>query len=368
MTGWDHRQYGTESDPFRQSDLNQLTSSFGCGRRMQFNKEADANEDKRKTERAFGGRVIGTATHGVIARVLWSAPDKILRGGRMKEPTLRSALREEIDVAAEGLPIEWGKKKEKAELDAAFEMIRGALETLPEYAKSIELVEAPFTVEVPSKMRKKAHGRGTIDLVFRGHDDALWFSDWKTGAQRADQITLDHGYQVAMYSTALQFGKFEDPRLSSPIEHVRIAGIEAAKKRGGALGSFAFGERPAGAYIVHLRDFVGYSRKGKRKLSALDEGWRGMSAGDVYAYEKGDPRGRGWYASRRTPIDDARFALSVSTVVGTVRLGRFVEMIGEGCRRCPYKGPCLTDGAGFAADEMKEVNAALGDDLEDGLL
>lgn len=368
MSGaWNHRQYASEADPVRQSDLNQLTSSFGCPKRFEFQKHDDAAGNGRTPERAYAMRCIGTAVHAVIARVLWAAPDQVLRGLRMTDAVLSKALDEEMTVAAEGLPLEWKGKNPKNQMGDALAMVRGALETVPEYASEIVLVEAPFTVEVPSKSKRSSvHGRGTIDLIYRNHSKALAFADWKTGAIRPDPITLHHGYQIAMYSTAVAVGRFQDPRLSSPIESVRAAGLEAAAERG-SLEPFALDERPAEAHIVHLRDLVPYARKGKRAANELDEGWNGLAKGDAYVYEKGDRRGRGWYASTRTGVDDARFAVSIATIVGTVRLGRFFEMIGEGCRRCPYKDRCLTEGHELDAEGLRAINRALGDDDEDGL-
>jgi hypothetical protein len=73
----------------------------------------------------------------------------------------------------------------------------------------------------------------------------------------------------------------------------------------------------------------------------------------------GNFRGPGWYAAKRAADDIDRLRVSLRTIVGTVRMGRKLEQIGEQCARCPFRGPCFGEGGGPSAEEAKQIELAL---------
>lgn len=320
MTWW--RSFGTADMPIRQSDLNSIASQNGCAKRFFYDKEAQLF-GVTPPERAHWRRVVGTAVHAVIERALGREPmvSAVLAGRLPTETRVHDVLEEELERAAEGNPIEWMDASAPTEKMAARYMVLGALRTVAERARRIVAVEAPFAVELDGY-----HLVGTIDLVYEPKDapGEVVLADWKTGERRLAQVVLDHGYQLAIYSHALAEGA-----LWPGTEHETHVGLY-----------------PRAAYVAHLRDFVPYIK--------------GPKAGKL--------RGPGWYAARRAPDDVARLRVSLRTIVGTVRMGRRLEQIGEQCARCPFRGPCFGEGAGPSADEARQLELALaGLDLSDVL-
>jgi hypothetical protein len=350
---WDPRKFGTAADPVRQSALNSIASQNGCPKRYFYEREADA-AGTTPPRRASWKPVLGTAVHAVIERGLnktWAlleslygpearpaerpadakldwAPDGLRR--RIEE-VLREELERECVVLAgvdetgaprPALPIEWYDDKPDTEIAAGVAMALGALRTTVERAESVVGTEVPFRAELEGYELE-----GTIDLLYRRRGDgALCLADWKTGERKLPQILLDYGYQPATYSYA--------------VEHGRLwAGTDSEA---------VVGEHPAELHIVHLRDFVPYVKKPRAA---------GKGVGDL--------RGPGWYASQRRSEDRARLGASLRAVVGTVRMNRRLEALGEQCARCPFKSACLGDGYAPVGDEARDL-AALVRDLDLG--
>lgn len=322
MSRWDHRRFGTADDPIRQSALNSLASQNGCPQRFAFERRAEA-AGTLPPERPHWKRVLGTAVHAVIERALGREPmaSAVLAGKLPSDTRVHDVLEEELGRAAGGKAIEWLDANAATEKWAARHMVLGALRSVAERARRIVAVEAPFVVELDGY-----HMTGTIDLAIEPREEpgTVALADWKTGERRLAQVVLDHGYQIAIYSHALAEG-------------VLWPGTE----RETHVGMY-----PSAAYVAHLRDFVPYIKGPKT----------------------GKLRGPGWYKARRTAEDVARLRVSLRNVVGTVRMGRFVEQIGEQCARCPFRGPCFGAGEHVSADEARQLEIALaGIDLSDVL-
>lgn len=336
LTGWNYRAWGTLADPIRQSALNDIASQNGCGRRYFLARDAEARGEVKPRTTAHWHMTLGTAVHAVIERALtrqWATLVELMhptlgRGERTSPNLVRSIERaydEELHAATkcpitgEHLPIEWRDENPADEKADAVAMIIGALRTTVERASQILGCEVPFRVELDGYVLE-----GTIDLLYEprgGEPGHVAIADWKSGERKMDQIILDHGYQPAIYSEAVHAG------VLWPNEPDRAVTLNTW---------------PAGMHIVHLRDFVPYKRAPR-------------SAGK----KVGDERGPGWYPSHRTEQSIARLRVSIRNVVGMVRMGRFLEQLGEQCRRCPYSGPCLTDGAGPSKSELRAVERAL---------
>lgn len=399
---WNHRAYASASDPARQSDLSDVASPYGCSRRFHYRKTEQADGTRLPRERAFWKAVHGTVIHRLIERALAPAVWAKLREhgeravrSRSFAARLEQLYVEELPVAAEGLPVDWGTDDPEAARDQACVMVRELLLDLLERMERPLAVEAPFLAEIESGRQGGRRGRGeperyhlqgTIDLAYEplGCPGEVALTDWKSGKMRAHPVVLAHGYQVAMYAHAVEHG-----RLWPGTEQERVLGVF-----------------PSAVHIVHLRDYLPYAKRTTFTLDRPEEvawarelaaahglldgigGPERLSRGarveiepsttpppkikkDGTPYKrpkranpplvtlKYDRRGPAWYAAPRTPEDVARLKVSLASIVGTVRLGRFYESIGEGCDRCAFKGPCLTEGHQVARDEMTAINRAL---------
>lgn len=346
---WDFKKYGSVDDPIRQSDLNELASSYSCPKRFAFKKDEQFGGEAKGRERAYGTACIGTGVHETNARYLdptKSACARILAGELPSEEAVRRVLEEEVEKAAEGLPIEW-KASRDTEIAAGVAMVLGALRGTSERASEVVLVEAPFLVEI--KIAAKSYWlTGTVDLVYRPRENpfGLGLADWKTGQTRPSEIVLDHGYQLGIYAHALADGVF-------------FPGTEREVR----LEQF-----PDELHIVHLRDYVPYAKAGSKKPTHRDElAHYGIEPGDKISYVKGDMRGPAWHRARRTELDVQRLKASIRNIVSTVRLGRFVENLGDDCARCAFKHACLNEGFAVDGDAKKRLDLALRDVDFDGL-
>jgi hypothetical protein len=335
---WNPRAYGTASDPVRQSDLSDIASAYGCSKRFQLRKEAEAAGEELRRETASGRMVVGSAVHGTIHRYLTRASHRILGSGDTpSHEAIRVVLIEELDRAREGRPIEWYGDDRQAEITNATHMVHGALRTLADRASSIVLAEAPFRATIDGGNGQAYHVVGTVDLVYRTRDGELALADWKTGAQRLPQIILDHGYQLGIYAHALAEGTF------------RVAGEDRRIE-----------QFPSELYVVHLRDFVPYAKASSKVVDRPEEcAFYGVERGTKVKTKAGDLRGPGWYRAHRTEADVARLRHSIRKLVSGVRLGVLFEHVDEHCGRCPFKARCLADGHAVDGAERARLEAAL---------
>jgi hypothetical protein len=374
--GWDYRRFGTATDPIRQSALGAFASQDGCGRRYRYERDAEAAGIERERRTAHWRPTVGTAVHAAIERALGREPmvSAVLEGRLPSAQRVDAVIDEELVRAAEGREIEWGDASASLERVTARWMVLGALRTVAERAQRIVAIEAPFTVELDGYTLG-----GTIDLAYEPRGVApgseVAFADWKTGERRPHQVVLDHGYQTGIYSLALASGVLwpGEPR------ELRI------------------GMHPSAVHIVHLRAYASHERT-RAVLAAVREsadtskeiavrvarrGWpvsthaiagalRALADDGLVAKKRAgkdtiwsatttdrEPAADAiWLESRRRPDDVARLRVSLRTIVGTVRMGRFVEQIGEQCGRCPFRAACLGDGH-VSADTARLVERAL---------
>lgn len=384
---WNHRAYASADDPARQSDLNDVASPHGCSRRFWYRKTEQVEGQRVARDVARWKTVHGNVIHRLIERALapaaWSALQE--HGARAVRSDslfrrLRQIYEEEFPLAAEGLPIDWQQQKPAVARDEAATMVRELLLDLLERMERPVATEATFVDEIDGY-----HTTGTIDLVYepKGRPGELAFCDWKSGQMRVHPIILAHGYQVAIYAHALEHGTF-------------FAGTERERR---------FGVFPSEIHIVHLRELMPYAKRTTFTLERDEEvAWarreasaRGVEERLLERIERGalvevepssapppklkkdgtpykrrarkrepivtlqrcDRRGPAWYAAPRTADDVARLKVSLASIVGTVRLGRFYESIGEQCSRCAFKGPCLNDGHQVERSQMTSLNRAL---------
>ena len=345
MAAWNYRLYGTAADPIRQSDLGALASAHSCPKKFAYAKEEQVTGVRARTSASWKA-CIGTATHETLTRIFTKAEASVLEGKIPPVDQVLSVLNDELERAAEGLPIDWrngskGMANPSVELMKAVHMVRGAVREVGKRAKCIVLVEAPFKLELV-RDGKVYFLTGTLDLAYETHGETLVLVDWKTGEQLMVQIVLDHGYQFGIYAEALARGVFY------PGEEREVV----------------IGRYPDAIYVGHLRDFVPYEKltdKAPTRPEQLEH--FGLQPGQKVKVPKGEEKGPGWYRANRTEADRARLIHSVHTIVGTVRLGRFVEHIDEGCGFCPFRARCLTDGHAPMGNEKKALDAAL-DGLE----
>jgi hypothetical protein len=319
-TWW--RRIGTPDLPIRQSLLNEYASQNGCPRRFFFRMEEELASGGHRSATAPWKRTLGQAIHATIERALLVAGDAICAGRfPLRERVLR-VLGEELLREADGTPVDWSDASPAKEMDRAASMVLGAFRTLSERAARIVGVEVPFSVEAAGY-----HAQGEIDLLFAPKDDpsAIELVDWKSGTRKLEPVVRDYGVQLGIYGLAVRDG-------------ILWPGTERETH---------FGVAPRTLWICHLRDFTPYERPPRKALA-------------------GQPRGPGWYAARRGDDSEARLRVSLRTIVGSIRMGHRVENLGEQCGRCPYRGQCLTDGAGPTASETREIERALdGVDLSD---
>lgn len=382
MTRWNHQRYGTAEDPLRQSDLNDVASQWGCPKKLQLRKQAEAEGESTRGPNAYPGLVIGSAVHLTIETYLKKAPERIFAGEVPSEEAVAQLIEQYLPIAAEHRPIVWPDTKDARakELSAAVAMVRGALEALPRYASEVLFVEPPFTLELESPNASQVFAaRGTIDLVYRPrHDpDGLGLLDWKTGATRLEREKLDRGYQFGLYAQALRAGVL-----------------------GGHGQPIRVGRFPTEIYVVELRDFVPYERavsRGKRidrpeelafyGAKLFEETLAGgaevlpgqgfqpdyehpvfgpcltLPPGHLVKPGKGDLRGPGFYQAQRSEADVDGLMESVRNVVKGVRLGVFYQNIGSSCVKCAFRDPCRGDGYATKASNAPAL-ARLADELE----
>lgn len=389
---WDYRKFGTASDPVRQSALGAFASQNGCALRYKYERDAESEGAVRTFERHAWRPALGTAVHAVIERALTKVPEHILAGRRPSRESTLAALDEALakatrtpeEVAAnapgDASRIDWRDDNPVLERSAGVSMVLGALATTAERACEIVAVEAPFRAQLDDY-----HLEGTADLVYRprSHPEGIALADWKTGERHAPRVILDKGYQVSAYSYALEHGTLWP----------------------GTEREVRLGQHPQSIHIVHLRDFVAYDRAlgllrslrgsgpatsnelaarvpqyqlNPRSISAIlsplhEQGLVAKGKGPRNATlwsasaSSGSPSTKTiWYESQRSSTDVARFRVSLKTIVGTARMGRFVESLGEQCDRCPFREQCLGQGYGPTKTERQQIDAALaGLDLSD---
>lgn len=396
---WKHQRWGTLEDPVHKSHMSTLLGEYSCTRQFHFDRERELHgEDERET--CSGKTEVGTAAHETIARALRNDElrESILAGApRASIEQVRRVLEVEFQRATAGRTVRWyGKAEADDTLADAAAMVHGLFSDLHRHVAAVELVEAGFIAQLGPYWIE-----GHTDLIYRPREnpEALAFTDWKTGAQKPHQLALDHGYESGFYSVALERGLFlpvalveqwrelarADRSAEVPLDawdmtalrhtdddrramHLCLRAVARRQSQGLGLaeGARQFHRFPEVIRLTHLADYVPYEKKGAKKVERPEDvaHWsrvfgREVTPGEKITYERGQTRGGAWLHVRRTPGDVQRLERLLRAVVGWVRMGKFVESVGEKCTRCPYKAACLTSGYELAGDEAKALNASL---------
>lgn len=385
---WDYRRYGSITDPIHKSHLNTITGDYGCLRKFRFQQDeryAPADNAQRHTVSAKAA--LGTAVHEVLARVLTS-PDAVaavLSGpGHIGAHQIRAALRFELDLEAGQRVIDWGGEESTTRLmEDRAAMILGTLDNLHRWCAAVELVEAGFMVQLGDLWLS-----GHVDLIYRPKDnpEGLGLADWKSGAQRPDPIELDHSWECGVYAAAMHAGFFvrreclqvlqtpdgwtagiamgtgvqvsatHQSRYIAERNALEAVLIELAAGVPVGASTVTFSRYPTEIHYVHLGDYVPYVKRGKKHIERPEDlkHWGLTAPGDV-GFSPGQTRGPAWLPVRQNEADIPRLVHRLKNIVGTIRMGRFIDMVSERCKRCPYSFPCLNAGYGAVGDERKSI-------------
>jgi len=372
------RKFGSAVSLFHKSDGKQLSGEYSCPKRFWYERTA----------------ATGTAAHETIARAL-SNPEfreRLLRyGDRVNEPALpRSVVKavflEEYDREVGRRRVEWYKDADADGdvLDERIDMVHALLTQLHKHVAEVVLVEPAFVAPLGGYWLG-----GHIDLLYRPRSAPrrLAITDWKTGAAKPHEIELDHSWEAGVYSAAVAQGWFL-PRdmvtigteaatghaVASIGEHtvvnasrmlaerealelacmdiaqdVEAAGVhdagDAPWRRYGER-VYAPGEFPTAIHYVHLADYVPYRKAGTKAVKRREDldyyGYAQPVA--KHKYTAGQQRGPAWLPVAMTEHDLPRLTSRLRAIIGMVRMGRFIEQIGEQCSRCAFRTVCLTSG------------------------
>lgn len=377
MAAWNYRAFGTIEDPIHKSDLASITGDYGCLRAFKFNKDLVAEGKRRDSETECNGRMTaGTATHEAIARALGN--DKVqpllLAGDGKWCVTADQCMRvwhQEFDQSVAGRLVHWYDQDETKIPALHGAMIAGVLNDMANHVLSVRSQEAGFIVRIGDYWCS-----GHTDLIYepRRYPGSLALADFKTGAQRPHQIELDHSWESGIYSAAMRSGIWIDrARFELPIGSVNKymrerEALEAELIRVAKL--FEHGELPNHAYVlgqfpadiryVHLADYPPYLKATTKEISRPEElEFFGYAEAGSRKFAAGDRRGPAWYRVRRTETDIPRLESLLKNVIGTVRMGRFFENVGEKCSRCSHREPCLNSGYEVRGDERAQLERVM---------
>ena len=393
---WDHTKWGEFNDPIHKSDLNGIVGKFGCTE--QFRRKKDERASGQRTYEKAGGKLCaGNAVHAVIARVLRSPEArKAALHPRYSFPvnTVAAAFFEEFEKERAGRQVDWYKQNADKWMQEQVQLTCGVLNDMHNHVGEVVLVEAGFIYQIDGVWLT-----GMTDLVYRAPgSERLSFADWKTGAQRPNQIDLDHGWESGIYAGALRDAWFipgeniearEGEQHRDAVERACIRLAEAWQRTGETMqgtlpeipsaqdeldaivldyGAQFFGEFPDRIRHVHLRHYIPYAKGGKKTPTAPEDlAWHGLMRPEKVSYSKGDLRGPAWLHVNRSESDIPRLQHLLHAVVRWVRHGLFVAAPGEMCGRCKFKQPCLNDGYAPIGEELIKLQAAtdgLADDFD----
>jgi len=387
---WDYRKYGTAGDPVHKSHLTRIVGDYGCPKAFRYERDAAAAGEQHDPSRPVSGKAAaGTAAHETIARALLSrklAPTLLTPSPQISTDAIREVFMWELEREVAGREVAWYKDDPATVLTERVAMIAGLLARLHEHVAEVVLVEPGFIAPLGPYWLA-----GHIDLLYRprSNPESLAIADWKTGSSKPSDIDLDHGWEAGVYSTAVMQGSFI-PREALEIEHDHGRGVWRASCHGhvaehasryiaerrameSALSAMAddsdmreragraFGSFPSAIHHVHLADYVPYRKAGAKEVRRPEDlAHYGLTEPTKIKYVAGEVRGPAWLPVRRSAHDMPRLASRLRDVVGMIRMGRFIDQIGEQrCRRCPHATRCLNSGYEVRGDEARELEAAL---------
>jgi hypothetical protein len=397
---WNYRRFGSASDPIHKSHLNALVSDYGCPRRFRYEMDALADALPGADERTTvpGKAAAGTAAHETIARALAhpTLREAILHTQHnVTRDTVRKVFEEEYERELGGRQAQWFDANAHDELEDRITMVTGLLNDLRNHVAEVVLVEPGFIAKLGEYWLS-----GHVDIIYRPRHapHTLALADWKTGAHKPHPIELDHGWEAGVYSAAMRHGYFvprnvitcapadggctratigtrsvtHPSRYIAEREVLERTMIDMAEHiEGGAandnanpfalLETLAFAAFPAQIHYVHLADYVPYAKAGKKRVTrAEDIAHYGYDSPRLaHAYKAGETRGPAWLPVKLTEYDLPRLQARLRNVIGMVRMGRFVDQVGERCVRCLHRYDCLTSGYGPTGDTQKQLDKAI---------
>lgn len=397
---WDYRRYGTAHDPVHKSHLTRIVGDFGCPKAFRYERDQHAAGEVHDPSRPVSGKAAaGTAAHETIARALTSP--KLALTLLTPEPQISAdAIREvfmwEYEREVAGREVAWYRDNAASVLEERITMVDGLLRRLHQHVAEVVLVEPGFIAPLGPYWLA-----GHIDLLYRprSNPDTLAIADWKTGASKPSDIDLDHGWEAGVYSTAVMQGVFI-PRDRLVTDHARgvwqascfgstaehpsryiaerrameaaLTSVALSTESGGSnYPTLTYGSFPSAIHHVHLADYVPYRKAGDKEVKRPEDiAFYGLEGPQRVRYQAGQLRGPAWLPVRRTAHDMPRLASRLRDVVGMIRMGRFIDQIGEQrCRRCPHATRCLNSGYEVRGDEARELEASLRlvGEYEDGI-
>lgn len=393
---WNPRLFGKPACPIHKSDLEEISGPYGCPRRFKYRRDAEADGASSahadRQGKVSAKTALGSAVHEAIARALThpQVVARVLAGpGGVTFDTVRSALVREFNVEVGGRDVDWGKDNASDLMDERAAMVFGLLDNLHRHVAEIIMVEPAFTAVSADYVTA-----GHVDLLYRPRaaPSTLAITDWKTGAQKPHAIKLAHGWESGLYSNAVHSGAFIDRKhveLAPVVAHLPHGSAAMWHARGGRhsiarptrfqaqrdclelmLADIAAGEVladartfhqfPSAIYHVHLGDYVPYEKAGKKEAKRPEDLIHyNLSVPAKVSYVAGDLRGPAWLPVARTEHDIPRLEDRLRTIVGTVRMGRFLDIVDEHCIRCSFKLDCLTRGYAPRGEELAQVESVL---------
>ena len=381
---WAYQKFGTIDDPIHKSHVQSITGDYGCLKSFRYVKELEAAGKPRENETECNGKLCsGTATHEAIARALCkpAVRKKLLTGqGQVTAEHCRKVYDEEYARAVGSREVRWYGKDDAEESAAESRalMITGALNDMHHHVSEVVFIEAGFIVKIGDYWCS-----GHTDLVYRNRAGELALADWKTGATKPAPIELDHSWESGIYSAALRDGiwierdwaalpgktpnRYMREREALERELIRVAKVFAEGNGELPVHASMPGEFPADIRYVHLADYPPYKRAGKKLVKRPEEcAFHDVPPDTEVKFAAGDRRGPAWYRVRRSESDIPRLQHLLRNVIGTIRMGRFFESVGEKCERCQFKTDCLTAGYEVRGEDRAQLETALkGLDLKD---
>ena len=379
---WNYRAYGLIDDPIHKSDLNSMVGDYGCLSAFKRNKDLVADGGRRDSDTECNGRMVaGTATHECVARALGNAgvQRKLIDGTwEVRAEQCRKVWDDEFARGVAGRQVRWFNDKGEDDIGEQHSlMLAGLLNDVRHHVGKVVLMEAGFIVKIGAYWCS-----GHTDLIYEPRElpGELGLADWKTGAQRPVQIELDHSWESGVYSAAMRHGlwiprehcaqppgpnQYMREREALESELIRVA---KAFEADGVVEPHVqiLGKFPAAIRYVHLADYPPYKRAGKKAIERPEElDFYGADQPTDVKYKAGDRRGPAWYRVRRTEQDLPRLENLLRNLVGTVRMGRFFESVGEKCTRCMHREPCLNSGYIRDTEQAQLETALRGIEIDD---
>jgi hypothetical protein len=109
-----------------------------------------------------------------------------------------------------------------------------------------------------------------------------------------------------------------------------------------------------------LADFVPYKKAGAKEVKRPEDLKHfGYVQPTKHKYTAGELRGPAWLPVKLSEYDMPRLESRLRNVVGSIRMGRFIDQVGERCKRCSFKGDCLTGGYAPTGDARKSLERTL---------